>query len=171
MTISALLDTSFLISLMDSQRQHHGVARDYFRWFVQCGHPMYLSSIVAAEFCIRQPITDLPLGKLRTLSFNLTHGQRAAQLWRALGHRDAGDARAIVRDDVKLIAQVCKESIPVILTEDASTLYRYCERLRVAGQIRARAVKLIDGFNQHAISGSGQLDLLPTAMDQGTTAG
>jgi len=31
-----------------------------------------------------------------------------------------------VRDDVKLIAQASHEAIAFILTEDNSTLYRYC---------------------------------------------
>jgi hypothetical protein len=52
-----------------------------------------------------------------------------------------------VRDDVKLIAQAVHESIPFILTEDASTLFKYCERLRNAGAIEVRALKLADGFD------------------------
>ena len=33
------------------------------------------------------------------------------------------------------------------LTEDASTLYKYCERLRIDGCIKLKAIKLKDGFD------------------------
>lgn len=119
---------------------------------------MRLSAIVAAEFGIKQSVTDLPLGNFRPLDFNLAHGQQAALLWNALGQRDMDDARAVVRDDVKLIAQASREGIDFVLTEDASTLHKYCERLRAAGPIKTRAIVLADGFDPSALRGDGQKD-------------
>ena len=116
-------------------------------------------SIVAPEFAIGQPITDLPLKNFRPIPFNIPHSIEAACLWNALGNRDSGDNRAVVRDDIKLMAQAAHESIPFILTEDASTLYKYCERLRDAGVFRVKAIKLVDGFDSCALREDGQRGL------------
>ncbi|HPP48103.1 MAG TPA: hypothetical protein PLF25_11475 [Accumulibacter sp.] len=160
MKTAVLLDTGFLISLVDQKRPHHGVAAQYYRAMLEQQVPMYFSAIVAAEFAIKQPITDLPLHHSRSIPFNILHAQEAGHWWNALGKRDEGDARHIVRDDVKLIAQACRESIPFILTEDASPLYRYCERLKGAGSTETRAIKLVDGFDASAFREDGQRGLL-----------
>lgn len=163
MSSSALLDTSFLITLVNAGRPHHEVAKRYYRHMLQNGIPMYFSAVVAAEFGIKQPISDLPLGNFRILNFNVSHGQKAADLWNVLGKRDGGDARAVVRDDVKLLAQASQEEICVILTEDENTLYKYCERLRQTTAMRSRALKLADGFDASNLNEDGQKDWVGTA--------
>ncbi len=159
MTASVLLDTSFLISLVDGNRPNHGVAAKYYRLMLEQQVPMYFSAIVAAEFGIKQAITDLPLRNFRPIPFNIPHGVAAAHFWNALLPRDATTPRHVVRDDVKLIAQACHEAIPFILTEDASTLYKYCERLKAAGQCSIRAITLADGFDPNAFREDGQRGL------------
>jgi len=159
MSSSALLDTSFLITLVNDHRPNHETAKQYFRHMLQTEVPMYLSAIAAAEFAVKQPVTDLPLGAFRILNFNLTHGQQAAKLMNALVTHDAGDARAAVHDDVKLMAQASHEQIGVILTEDASTLHKYCERLRDGGHLQTRAITLKEGFDADVFNEDGQLGL------------
>lgn len=66
MSASVLLDTGFLISLVNAKRAHHTAAQQYYRHMLQNNIPMYFSAIVAAEFGIKQPITDLPLNNFRT---------------------------------------------------------------------------------------------------------
>lgn len=159
MTADVLLDTSFLISLVDGKRPNHSIAAQYYRMMLEQQCPMVFSAIVAAEFAIKQPITDLPLKNFRPIPFNIPHSIEAARLWNALGKHDSGDNRAVVRDDIKLMAQAAHESIPFILTEDASTLYKYCERLRDAGVFRVKAIKLVDGFDSCALREDGQRGL------------
>jgi hypothetical protein len=166
-TAAVLLDTSFLISLVDGKRPNHPTATQYYRMMLEQQIPMFFSAIVAAEFAIKQPITDLPLKNFRCIPFNIPHSTEAARLWNALGKRDGGDDRAVVRDDIKLMAQAVHESIPFILTEDVSTLYKYCDRLRDAGILPVRAIKLVDGFYSCALREDGQRGL---SLDQsGTT--
>lgn len=158
MSAPVLLDTSFLISLVSESRPHHAIAAQYYRHLLKHDVPMYFSAIVAAEFGIRQPINDLPLHRFRLLDFNIVHAQKAAALWSALGRHDTGDARAVVRDDVKLLAQAGHEDIGVVLTEDASTLHKYCERLRSTGHLQTRAITLAAGFDAGTLRGDGQVD-------------
>lgn len=159
MTAAVLLDTGFLISLVNKTRPNHTFAAQYYRLMLEQQSPMYFSAIVAAEFAIKQAITDLPLKNFRCIPFNIPHSNESARLWNALGRHDEGDNRAVVRDDVKLIAQAAHEAIPLIMTEDASTLYKYCERLRSTGTLRTRAIKLVDGFDSSALRADGQRGL------------
>lgn len=159
MMASVLLDTSFLISLVDQNRANHDTAVKYYRLMLEQQVPMYFSAIVAAEFSIKQPITDLPLKNFRPIPFNIPHAKEAGRLWNVLGSRDPDAPRHVARDDVKLIAQAIHESIAFILTEDASTLCKYCERLKETGQSQMRAIKLADGFDPCAIREDGQRGL------------
>jgi predicted nucleic acid-binding protein len=159
MTPSVLLDTSFLISLVDRNRPHHEIAARYYKLTIEQQLPLYFSAIVAAEFAIKQPITDLPLKNFRAIPFNMPHSIEAARIWNLLGRHDNGDNRAVVRDDVKLMAQAIHEGIPFILTEDASTLYKYCERLRVSDGLNIKAIKMVDGFDSGALRLDDQKDL------------
>lgn len=159
MSASALLDTSFLITLVNDHRPNHETAKQYFRHMLQAEVPMYLSAIAAAEFAVKQPVTDLPLGAFRILNFNLAHGQQAAKLMNALVARDAGDARTAVSDDMKLMAQASHEQIGLIFTEDVSTLHKYCERLRDSGLLQTRSVTLKNGFDTDTFNADGQRGL------------
>lgn len=159
MKAPVLLDTSFLISLVDQNRANHNVAAQYYKFLIEQQIPLYFSAIVAAEIAINQPITDFPLKNFRILPFNITHSVEAANVWNLLGGHDAGDNRAVVRDDVKIIAQAIRQEIPFILTEDASTFYKYCERLRTLHSLNIRAIKLADGFDFNAFRVDGQKNI------------
>jgi predicted nucleic acid-binding protein len=143
---SFLLDTSFLISFADPRRPHHSVAKSYIIESLRRGSPLYLSAIVASEFQVKQPVTDLPLRNLVVLPFNIDHAMTAGILMRSL-QRDANDDRGNVKDDVKLIAQTVCESIPFILTEDQNTLAKYLKRLNDSGSCSAKAILLTEGFD------------------------
>lgn len=154
-----LLDTSFLISLVDGRRANHDVAAQYYKLMLEQQSPIYFSAIVAAEIAIKQPITDLPLKNFRHIPFNIPHSIEAARIWNLLDGRDNGDNRAVVRDDMKIIAQALHEKIPFILTDDAKTFYKYCERLRLSNSLNIRAVKLSDGFDSGALRSDGQKNI------------
>lgn len=156
--ISILLDTSFLITLMNPARPRHDVAHQYLREALRCGAPMYLSTVVASEFQVRQSVSDLPLRNFNVVPFNIDHAMTAGNLMRVL-QRDPGDDRAAVKDDVKLVAQMVCESISHILTEDQNTLAKYLRRFNELGESSAKAILLADGFDVAWFNG-GQRGLL-----------
>ena len=141
-----LVDTSFLISLADPGRPNHQVAKSYLREALLRGVPLYLSAIVASEFQVGQPVTDLPLRNFVILPFNIDHAMTAGLLMRSF-ERDAADRRDVVKEDIKLIAQAICESITHILTEDKRTLAKYVQRFNAAGQSAIQTVLLVDGFD------------------------
>ena len=109
--ISILLDTSYLITLADPGRAHHETAKRYLREALAQGCPLYLSAVVASEFQVGQPVSDLPLRNFHVLPFNIDHAMTSGNFMRVLS-RDTGDDRVAVKDDVKLLAQmVCELSL------------------------------------------------------------
>ena len=141
-----MLDTSFLISLGDPARAHHAVARQYYKECITRRATMLLSTVVISEYSVRQSINDLPNRNFLVLPFNVDHAMACGLLLRA-AERDAGDDRVRVKDDYKLIAQCQCEGVTHVLSEDASTLTKYLERLRLAGSLGTRGVLLRDGFD------------------------
>ncbi len=156
---SVMLDTGFLITLVDRTRSNHSIAAQYYKMLLEQQLPIYFSSIVAAEFAMKQSLTELPLKNFRILPFNIPHSIEAARIWNLLDGRDIDGIRAVVCDDRKIIAQALHEKIPFILTEDTKTFYRYCEQLRTSHKMNIRAIKLADGFDPSALRLDGQKSL------------
>jgi predicted nucleic acid-binding protein len=142
------LDTSFLISFADPNRQNHATAVEYFRHCLAQRIPMWISTIAAGEFEVKQSIGDLPLQNFRIQPYNLPHAIKAAALFRSLQgtSSSAEDARRIIINDLKIIAQAEEEQISVILTEDVNTLSRIVDRLRRRNLLSVKIVLLTDGF-------------------------
>lgn len=143
--IAFLVDTSFLITLADATRPNHAAAKAYFQEALARGTPMYLSVIAAAEFQVRQSVTDLPLRNFEVLPFNIDHAMTTGLLMRDL-QRDSQDDRTAVKDDIKLIAQAVCTSATHVLTEDVRTSAKYVQRLNGSGQTALKVVLLADGF-------------------------
>lgn len=130
----ALVDTSFLISLAKPGETNHAAARQYYKACLDRQVPLYLSTIVVSEFSVKQSVMDLELRNFFVLPFNIDHGMKAGQLWNMIS-RDDGDSKAVVKDDLKLIAQcACEGSISHLLTGDDKTLAKYLRQLILAGQ-------------------------------------
>lgn len=150
---AVLLDTSFLISLSDPDRPHHGAAVQYYKECIRLRVRMMLSTIVVSEFQVRQSIKDLQLRNFIVLPFNVDHAMACGLLVKNFP-RDDGDDRVRVKDDMKLLAQCECDAIDHLLTEDASTLTKYAARVSET----LKVVLLKDGFDTSYFNG-GQTTL------------
>src|SRR5258708_5777170 len=140
----AVLDTGFLISLVDRNRQCHQAARSYYKYFLEHSIVMLLPTGVVSELSIVQPVTDLPLRNFRVLPFNLPEAVKCAELNAHYYRQQLQNAgqRDSVKDDFKIIAQAVVQQARLLVTEDETTLCKYCERLTADGKIQFRIVKL-----------------------------
>jgi hypothetical protein len=148
--LSALADTSYLITLFDDSRPHHKVAKKYYRYCLDNSVTLYLSAIVVSEFHQMQSIVDIVgSGNFRMLPFNYDDGLQAADVAYQLGgvERKRDGTNPKYKDDLKLIAQARVNEIDFILTEDESTLVRYCKRLSDAGLLKAAPIVMSAGFD------------------------
>jgi hypothetical protein len=155
MTISVLVDTSFLISLVDARRPHHATARSYYTYCLGNDVRLYLSALVAAEFSVKQPIGDLGLHNYVPLPFNLPDGVVAGDFIADMTVTTAPDTRVAVRIDLMLLAQAKRAGVRVILSEDKSTLAKFCSRLREKGMLDCYVVLLSDGFDPERLADPG----------------
>lgn len=144
----ALLDTSFLISLAKPAERNHEAARRYYKACLDRQVPMYLSALVIAEFSIKQSILDLELRHFIVLPFNIDHAMKAGQLW-GLVERASDDAKAAIKDDLKLIGQcACETGISHVLTGDERTLAKHLRRLHELGELSTLPIVLAAGFDE-----------------------
>lgn len=165
MATGVLLDTSFLITLADKNRKHHEAARRYWRHFIENQIPIFLSTIVVSEFCVKQEIDPQILRCCVVLPFNWDDAQRVATLdWKPL--RPPGVERDALKDDMKIIAQAARMDVEYVITDDSESFFRFCEAFKAAGKVQFNAVKLEDGFDRAFFNG-GQRDFTE-GLDEGS---
>lgn len=148
MNNSVLLDTSFLISLVDASRDNHNKAREFYKYFIDNKIAMVLSAIVTSEFCIKQPITDLPLENFRPLPFNLPDSYHISNLFEnKFKNIDSGISRVSVKDDYKIASQCNFNKITYLLTED-EPLFTLLNSLQSEKNISFKPLLLQDGYEK-----------------------
>lgn len=124
-----LLDTSFFIRLLDPLDPLHLNAKGYYRYFLENDQVMYLSTIVAGEYCVRGTLDQLPLKQLKVIPYNLDHAQKAGELAHTVfANKGKLDllSRTIIPNDTKLFAQAeVENSICRYLSSDTESAKIY----------------------------------------------
>ena len=123
-----LLDTSFFCRLLTSSDPLHENAKGYYRYFLENGVDMMVSTISIAEYCVLGEVTELPLRNLKIIPFNFNHSTIAGELARDLFEaRRQGEYtpenRLIIPNDTKLFAQALSDNnIRYFVTSDAKAV-------------------------------------------------
>ena len=126
---SVLLDTSFLIRLLNEGDALHAHAREYFRYFLERKINLKCSTIAIAEYCVKGNCTELPLRNMQIVPFNFDHAVMAGQLMKifrenknTLGNTPVTSERAVVINDINLFAQAhVDQSIDAYITSDTES--------------------------------------------------
>ena len=148
MNNSVLLDTSFLISLVDAKRKNHIKAKEYYKYFIDNKINMILSAIVTSEFCIKQPITDLPLENFKSLPFNIPDSYHISNLFEDKFKNVHYDiSRVSVKDDYKIASQCNFNKITYLITED-EPLFTLLNSLQLEKNITFKPLLLQDGYEK-----------------------
>jgi len=123
---SVLLDTSFFINLFKINGAFHENAKSYWKYFLEHGYELKISTIAIAEYCVRGVIEDLPLRNLKIEPFNFDHAKKAGEFARIIIDKREQDSlelpkRAVVINDVKMFAQADLDpSVKFYATADAN---------------------------------------------------
>jgi predicted nucleic acid-binding protein len=118
---SILLDTSFCIRLLKSNDALHQNAKDYFKYFLEQKIEIYLSSIVIAEYSVKDDANNLPLEFVKIIPFDFFDGKTAGEFHSILINNKeqiANIERNVIKDDCKLIAQIFNRKIGAYITKD-----------------------------------------------------
>lgn len=161
MGAGVVLDTSYLITLADRNRDHHEIARRYWQHFMEEGIPVFLPTIVVSEFYLRQQIPPEILRCCVILPFNWDDATLSAQLDFTQFTGD-GAPRVAVKDDIKIIAQAVACDALCAISEDAATLLRYVDKLKTSNIITIRPISLHDPFDRSHFDTNGQRDFMDT---------
>ncbi|MCU0442027.1 MAG: type II toxin-antitoxin system VapC family toxin [Bacteroidia bacterium] len=125
---SILLDTSFCIRLLKSNDDLHQNAKDYFKYFLEKKIEIYLSTIVIAEYSVKDTPANLPLEFVKIIPFDFFDGKTAGEFHSVLLEnkelvKEIG--RDIVKDDCKLIAQIFNRGIQGYITKDRQSFSKF----------------------------------------------
>lgn len=118
---SILIDTSFCIRLLKSNDPLHQNAKDYFKYFLESKIDIYLSTIVVAEYSVKDDAINLPLDFVKIIPFDFFDGKTAGEFHSVLiDNKDqvSGIERNLIKDDCKLIAQLYNRKIDGYITKD-----------------------------------------------------
>lgn len=127
----ALLDTSFFLRFLNENDELFNNANNYYKYFLQKGIKLFISTISIAEYCVGGKIDELPLKNLIVLPFNIKHAEKAGEFGRILyeARKDKKlelNERPIIINDAKLFAQAhTDERIKYYVTADSRSLNIY----------------------------------------------
>lgn len=122
---SVLLDTSFLIRLLNDEDPLHKNAKGYYRYFLENDIILKVSTITIAEYCVLGKLEDLPLRDIQIIPFNLEHAKKTGEFAKVIFTEnqiaiEKLKPRAIIPNDSKLFAQAdLDKSITHFVTSDA----------------------------------------------------
>ncbi len=118
---SILLDTSFCIRLLKNNDPLHQNAKEYFKYFLEQKIEIYLSSIVIAEYSVKDDANNLPLEFVKIIPFDFFDGKTAGEFHSILINRKEqviNIERNVIKDDCKLLAQLFNRKIEAYITKD-----------------------------------------------------
>ena len=115
MAKTVLLDSGFLIRLMNPNEPLHRVALDLFKDYVSSGVTCMVSTVALAEYGVKGDLRYLPTKYLQFLPFQYHHAEVAAMFMRRIIQvkqvRGADiKPRVIIPNDTKMFAQASAET-------------------------------------------------------------
>ena len=115
MANTVLLDSGFLIRLMNPNEPLHRVALDLFKDYVSSGVTCMVSTVALAEYGVKGDLRYLPTKYLQFLPFQYHHAEVAAMFMRRIiqvkQERGAEiKPRVIIPNDTKMFAQASAET-------------------------------------------------------------
>ena len=141
---SVLLDTSFCIRLLKSNDPLHKNAKEYFKYFLEQKIEIFLSSIVIAEYSVKDDANNLPLEFVKIIPFDFFDGKTAGEFHSILiDNKDQVThiERNVIKDDCKLIAQIFNRKIGAYITKDKKSFTQIIQPITTAKEF---AIELLD---------------------------
>lgn len=148
---AVLLDTSFFLRFLNESDPLCKNAEGYYRYFLEQGSQLYISTISIAEYCVGGSVNELPLKDVQVVPFNINHAKRAGDLAGIVFKKRSRlvlQQRNIIPNDTKLFAQAdIESSIGYYLSSDTESKKIY-DLLNENAQIRFHFIDLRNPYNE-----------------------
>ncbi|MBK7127877.1 MAG: hypothetical protein IPM74_14430 [Crocinitomicaceae bacterium] len=122
----------------------HQNAKDYFKYFLEKKIDMYLSTIVIAEYSVKDDANNLPIEFVKIIPFDFFDGKTAGEFHAILidnKKQVANIERNVIKDDCKLIAQIYNRGIDGYITKDKKS---FGQIMRPIQDAREYSIELLD---------------------------
>jgi len=149
MNNNVLLDTSFLIRLLNDEDDFHKNALDYYKYFLEKNVKLKVSTISIAEYCVRGNITDLPYKNVQILPFNFDHANKTGEFARILfGYKAKLKPRTCIPNDAKLFAQAHTDSGIIYFISSDTNAIKSINLLKKHTQLNFEFIDLHTPYNE-----------------------
>lgn len=148
---SVLLDTSFCIRLLKSNDDLHQNAKEYFKYFLVENIEIYLSTIVIAEYSVKDDPSNLPLEFSKIIPFDYLDGKSAGEFHSYLiqnNYKNKELDRVAIKDDCKLLAQIYNRKISAYITKDKKSFKNLFEPIQKIKNFNIRLIDFEIPFNE-----------------------
>lgn len=139
-----MLDTGFVIALLDSKRSSHATAKAYYKYCLEKEYPLYISSIAIYEYCIAGKLEEIPLDSITDIAYNTQDGA-ASENVKFKEHILAGEPRNQIKDDFKIIGHAMTRGHTVLITDDEK-MHTHINNLRQKGIVALRSILISEPF-------------------------
>ncbi|HRH04184.1 MAG TPA: hypothetical protein PLN13_14870 [Bacteroidia bacterium] len=122
----------------------HQNAKDYFKYFLENKIEIFLSSIVVAEYSVKDDPANLPLEFVKIITFDFFDGRTAGEFHSILlNHKEQvpNIERNVIKDDCKLMAQLFNRNIQGYITKDRKSFSQIIAPIKAS---KSFAMELLD---------------------------
>ncbi len=144
-------DTSFCIRLLKNNDPLHNNAKEYFKYFLDQKIEIYLSSIVIAEYSVKDDINNFPLESAKIIPFDFLDGKTAGEFHSIFTkNRDKITIeRNAIKDDCKLMAQIFNRKIQGYITKDSKSFRQIIQPITTAKEFKIELIDLAIPLNEY----------------------
>jgi len=149
---SIMLDTSFCIRLLKKDDALHQNAVEYFEYFLQEKVELFLSSIVIAEYSVKDDPHNLPLKTMRIVPFDFFDAKRAGEFHNILLENKSALKkidRLVIKDDCKILAQIANRNIDAYITKDRSSFSKIIAPIQKQTSLNIKLIDLETPLNNY----------------------
>lgn len=131
MNSEVLIDTGFLIRLLNPEDALHECAAEYYKYFLDNGYIIRASTLAIAEYCVRGNVELIPFRNILPLPFTNLHAVRAGELARIVfcerkNGTDVITERKVIPNDTNQFAQAdVEKGIKMFLSADSEACKVY----------------------------------------------
>lgn len=140
-----MLDTSFCIRLLNQDDPLHSNAVDYFEYFLENGFIIFVSTIVIAEYAMKDDPFNLPLNTMRIAPFDFDDAKKAGEFYNLIISEPVNRTvtnRVAIKDDCKIVSQIANRNITHYITKDRKSFKELIQPVTQAGLLNVEFIDL-----------------------------